>query len=184
MRENPEEQQADVWILQSREQIWFYRNSNTKSCVFHSGCGSHIFGLSSKLSEVRHKLRLCQQTYTTSQSEAVWLTHSGSSNHCSFVLLLTTNSRPTLEQFNSAFTMWSNLSLFLKYTRQKGTSDICCLWIPICLCILFQCIFSHVRNTSEVLRMSPLLTPLSPFMSNWLKTGCTDLLTASTFHNV
>lgn len=62
-----------VCVLQSQEQIWCYRNSS----VSHSGFGSHIFGHIKQLTKGRHKLRLCQKTWTMqapSGRQSDWLT--------------------------------------------------------------------------------------------------------------
>lgn len=109
-----------VWILQSQEQIWCYRNSLSNPRVCHSRCGSHIFGHSNKLSVGRHKLRLWQQTKAIHPPRARrcdWLTCA----HLITVLLFSrehTNSRPTSSwpccHFHSRLSFpWVNLSLLV-----------------------------------------------------------------------
>lgn len=126
--------------------------------------------------------------YTTSQSEAVWLTDS--SNHCSFVLLLTTNSRPTLH-LGLAVTLtltvaaiWLNLSLsaslFWKSTRYKDTSNLYSFFgsqsvFAVCCSVFLAVCVNIQRSRQTVGQMCPVFTPLSSFTSNWLKTGCTEL---------
>lgn len=140
---------------QKSRQIWFYRNSNTKSqCLSHWIWQLHFWTLVWKTSQAASVPT--NTGYTTSQSEAVWLTHKRSSHHCSFVLLrFILHLGYTITPAHAVFVIWWNLSLSASLFSDTGPdtkthqSSLLFLWTPICLCSLLQCIFSHVRKPSE-----------------------------------
>ena len=132
-----------VWVLQSQEQIWCYRNSNTEStCLTRWTCQSHFWA--NQLSERTSQAASVPTNmgYTTSQSEAVRLTHERSYNNCSFVQLLTASS------FTLAVSsIWLYLSVITLSEEAHKQRPINC--VPICLCSLWRNIFSRVRKASE-----------------------------------
>lgn len=85
------------------------------------------------------------------------MTHDNcSSNHCAFVLLLTTNSRLTLLGFYSCCLCHTMTSFTLSESeRQRGKKEAgiksrVLLWLPAgSLCSLSQYIFSCLRKCSE-----------------------------------
>lgn len=171
-------------------QIWCYRNSNTKS-LFPTQYmwQSHFWAIQQIVLKTSQVASVpTNKDYTTSQSEAVWLTHKHPTNHCSFVLLLPSNSAVTFTLVDVA--KWLNLSvivsLFLKQSRHKDTSNlfgsqsvfaVCCS-VYLAMCVNLQ------RSGQTVRQMCPVFTPVSSFTSKWVKTGCTEILAASTLHSV
>ncbi len=89
--------------------------------------------------------------YTTSQSEAVWLTHKRLFNHCSFVPLRTTNSRHTLHLGSAipinlaVFAIWFSPSLIVSLCHkthqthqvfcrsQSVSADCCSVFLAVCV---------------------------------------------------
>lgn len=108
-----------VWILQSQEQIWCYRNSYFKSlCLSQSTWQSHFWAFKQTVWRTSQAASVpTNKGYTSPQSEAVWLTHMRSSDHCSFVLSWThklkthTSSWPCCHFHSHLSFPWVNLSL-------------------------------------------------------------------------
>lgn len=133
--------------------------------------------------------------YTTSWSEAVRLTHIHLSNHCSFVLLWTTNSRRTLHlghsvtftlvvlwcQMIQSFIQWAS---FIKQTRHKDTSNLDRFYgsqsvVAFC-CSLFLAVCANLQRSRQPMcdRCAPP-SPGSPFF-----TLIPDVRHSSTFDSV
>lgn len=113
--------------------------------------------------------------YTSPQSEAVWLTHMRSSDHCSFVLSWTHKLKTHI------ILAVLSLSLSLVFSMSQSVTP-CVAIVAVCLCSLLQCIFSVVRKPSEQMTDCwtdvPGLHPALLFWF-WLKTGWTEPLHTS-----
>lgn len=171
---NPAEHQTDVFAyskVRSKYGVTGIAVSLTVALeVIFLGTHKAIVKRTSQVASVPKKMG-----YTGSQWEAEWLTHDNcSSNHCAFVLLLTTNSRLTLLGFYSCCLCHTMTSFTLSESerqreKKKQASNLECFFgsqqalYAACRSI-FLAVCVNVQKSGQIFRqMCPVVTPLSSF---------------------
>lgn len=156
VRKHPAEQQTDV-SEDAKDKSKYGVTGIEVPNPRVSRSGSHIFGHSNKSWKGRHKLRLCQQMRAIQSPRARrcdWLT----SAHLITVRLFSNENTKT----HQVYSVFASRPVF-----------------AVCCRVFLAAWVNPQRSRQTNRQMSSVLAPLSSFTSNWLKTGCTELLHTS-----